>query len=560
MTMQTSCDILIIGGGAAGCVLAARLSEDAGTRVVLVEAGQDTPPGAVPADIQDAFPVSYFNPSYFWPGLNASANLGSAATPYQQPRVMGGGSSVMGMWALRGMPGDYDAWREAGAAGWGWDDMLPMFRRIEHDRDYDGPEHGRDGPIPVGRHPRATWPKFVDALVEACAKRQLPLRGDLNTDFADGAFPTPYATEHNRRVSTANGYLTDAVRRRPNLEIVADATATRIVFDGARATGAEIRHAGVTTTINAREVIVSAGGIHSPAVLMRSGIGPAADLKALGIVVQRDLPGVGRALQNHCVVNLSTRIEPHARRPAGIRTYGVACARVSSRAAGAMDGDLHFQFMQRLGAYAHGERLGMVGAALYAPVSRGAVTLTSADPAVEPKVDFRFLSDDLDRVRMRQAVRLGLDLLHDPAVAGTHGDVFLVVPSSLTRKLNRPSLRNRLLSHAIAAWLDAPAALHRHALARIGHTIDTQATSADAEIDALLDFIMPVFHPTGSCRMGRADDPDAVIDPHCRVRGVDGLRVIDASVMPVIPRANTCFPTMAVAERAADLMKAERVA
>jgi 5-(hydroxymethyl)furfural/furfural oxidase len=272
------------------------------------------------------------------------------------------------------------------------------------------------------------------------------------------------------------------------------------------------------------------------------------------------LPGVGRGLQNHCVVNLSTRIEPHARRPAGIRTYGVACARVSSRAAGAMDGDLHFQFMQRLGAYAHGERLGMVGAALYAPVSRGAVTLTSADPGVEPKVDFRFLSDDLDRVRMRQAVRLGLDLLHDPAVVGTHGDVFLVVPSSLTRKLNRPSLRNRLLSHAIAAWLDAPPALHRLALARIGHTIDTQATSADSEIDALLDFIMPVFHPTGSCRMGRADDPDAVIDPHCRVRGVNGLRVIDASVMPAIPRANTCFPTMAVAERAADLMKAERVA
>jgi 5-(hydroxymethyl)furfural/furfural oxidase len=560
MTMQTSCDILIIGGGAAGCVLAARLSEDAATRVVLVEAGQDTPPGAVPDDIQDAFPVSYFNPSYFWPSLNASANLGSAPTPYQQPRVMGGGSSVMGMWALRGMPGDYDAWRDAGATGWAWSDMLPMFRRIERDRDYDGPEHGRDGPIPIGRHPRASWPKFVDALVEACAKRQLPLRGDLNTDFADGAFPTPYATENNRRVSTANGYLTDAVRRRPNLEIVANATATRIVLDGSRATGAEIRSSAGTVTVNAREVIVSAGGIHSPAALLRSGIGAAADLKALGITPRIDLPGVGRGLQNHCVVNLSTRIEPHARRPAGIRTYGVACARVSSRAQGAVDGDLHFQFMQRLGAYAHGERLGMVGAALYAPVSRGAVALASADPSVPPKVDFRFLSDDLDRVRMRQAVRLGLDLLRDPAVAGTHGEIFLVIPSSLTRKLNRPSVRNRVLSRAIAAWLDAPHALRRHAIARIGHIIDTDANAADRDIDTLLDFIMPVFHPTGSCRMGRAGDPDAVVDPRCRVRGVDGLRVVDASVMPVIPRANTCFPTMAVAERAADLIKAERAA
>jgi 5-(hydroxymethyl)furfural/furfural oxidase len=558
--MQTSCDILIIGGGAAGCVLAARLSEDAATRVMLVEAGQDTPPEAVPDDIRDSFPVSYFNPSYFWPGLSAAANLGTAPAPYQQPRVMGGGSSVMGMWALRGMPGDYDAWREAGGTGWGWSDMLPAFNRIESDHDFDGPEHGRNGPIPVRRHPRASWPRFVEALTQACVTRQLPLRADLNTDFSDGVFATPYANAGDGRVSSAMGYLTAAVRRRSNLEIVGQATAARIMLDCARAVGAEIRHAGGAVTVSAREVIVSAGAIHSPALLLRSGIGPADELRAHGIAVHADVPGVGRGLQNHCVVNLSTWITPEGRRPASIRTYGVACARISSRMAGAMEGDLHLQFMQRLGAYAHGDRLGMVGAALYAPVSRGSVTLASVDPAAMPNIDFRFLAEDLDRARMRQIVRLGLALLHDTGVAQTHGEIFLVVPSSLTRRLNRPSLRNKLLSHAVAAWLDAPPVLRRHALARVGHIIDTDAAASDAEIDGLLEFIMPVFHPTGTCRMGRTDDPLAVTDPHLRVRGIEGLRVIDASVMPVIPRANTCFPTMAVAERAADLMKVGRAA
>jgi 5-(hydroxymethyl)furfural/furfural oxidase len=556
--MTTSCDVLIIGGGAAGCVLAARLSEDAGTRVVLAEAGRDTPPGDVPADIRSIFPISYFNPGYFWPALSAVTNVGAAPAPYSQARVMGGGSSVMGMWALRGMPQDYDAWRAAGAAGWGWDDVLPAFRRIERDLDCDGPLHGKDGAIPVRRHPRATWPAFVTALADACARRQLPPRDDANGDFADGTFPTPFAnTAEAGRASSAIGYLDATARRRPNLEVRAGVRATRLLFDGARVVGAEFRRGEATATVHAAETIVCAGAIHSPALLLRSGIGPAAPLKALGIAPLVERPGVGQGLQNHFVVNLATWLKPAARQAAALGTYGVACARVSSHLDGARPGDIHLQFMAKLSAYPHGDRLGMVGTALYAPLSRGTVELASADPDVPPVVDFRFLSHPLDRARMRKAVALGLDLLEDPAAAPTHGEVFIVVPSSLTRRLNRPSLRNRLLSSVVAAMLDAPEPVRRLALARVGQRIDPSERSTQA-LDALLEHVMPVFHPTGTCAMGRADDPAAVTDPDCRVRGVEGLRVVDASIMPEIPTANTCIPAMMVAEHAAARIGAER--
>jgi|SRR6185369_6295504 len=544
---MTPWDVLIVGAGAAGCILAARLSEDPRCRVLLVEAGIDTPPEAVPADISDAYPVSYANPAYFWPGLTATARPGSAAAPFGQACVMGGGSSVMGMWALRGMPGDYDAWRNAGAAGWGWSDVLPAFRRLERDLDVAGPLHGDSGPISIQRNPVERWPAFVRALATAAEGRGLPLRSDLNGDFADGVFAVPATSDAFGRASAARGYLTTEVRKRNNLSIETDALVTRLVFANRRVNGVELRRANLVNTIPAREVVLSAGAIHSPALLMRSGIGPAGDLAALGIAPVADLPGVGAHLQNHPLVMLATVIAPHARQSPALRSYPMACARASSFHPGAPPGDLHLQFVARTSANSHGTRFGVIGAALYSPVSRGRVSLVHASPNVPPRVDFNLLSEGSDRAQLGAAVRLVLKIADDPAVATLRGPLFVPRESSLIRRLSRPGLGVQLASMAVAALLDSP--LRGMAVRRAGTLVFPRRD--DRLIDQLLDRVSPMFHPTGSCRMGRADDPSAVVDPLCRVRGVAGLRIVDASIMPVIPRANTCLPAMMIAEHAA---------
>ena len=542
-------DVVIVGGGAAGCVLAARLSEDRGVRVALIEAGADTPPGAVPADIVDTYPRAYFNPAYFWPSLKASGRAGSSDAPYLQARIMGGGSSVMGMWALRGSPADYDAWRDAGASGWGWNDVLPAFNRVERDVDHDGPLHGHGGPIPIRRHRSEVWPGFASQLAAAAGRKGLALREDINADFADGVFPVPVTNDAGGRVSAAAGYLDAGVRQRPNLSILAGAEAISVVLKGRVAQGVKVRRGNAVEMIAATETILSGGAIGSPVLLMRSGIGRVNELNVLGIEPLLDLPGVGRGLQNHCVVNLGMPIAARARQADSLRTYGLACARLSSGHREGRPGDLHLQFIARTSDYAHGDRLGIVGAALYAPLSRGAVTLTSPEPRVPPRVAFRLLDHPADRTRLASAIGFVLFLLDDPAMAEIRGEVFAVAPNSLVRRLNGPSAFNRAAATVLAAILDAPEPFRGLALRRAGRVLPSPVSSTAPE--DLFDTVTPIFHPTGTCRMGGASDSGAVVDPSCRVRGVDGLRVVDASIMPRIPTGNTCLPTMMIGEHAA---------
>ncbi len=465
---------------------------------------------------------------------------------------MGGGSSVMGMWAIRGVPADYDAWCEAGASGWGWNDVLPAFNRIERDLDYDGPLHGAQGPIPIRRHGRASWPGFAHRLAGAANRNGLSLREDINADFADGVFPVPVANTPDGRVSAAMGYLTAGVRQRPNLCILSGVEVISIVIKARVARGVKIRRGGVTETITGRETILAAGAIWSPALLLRSGIGPADDLQALGIEPRFDLPGVGRGLQNHCVVNLAMPIAKQAQQARGLRTYGLACARFSSTHPDARPGDLHLQFIAKTSNYPHGDRLGIIGAALFAPCSRGAVTLRSPDPAAQPSVEFRLLDHPADRARLAFAIAFALGLLDDPVMKEIRGDVFAVAPGSIVRRLNRPSTLNRIASAALAVILDAPKPIRRLALRRAGRILPSPLSTISP--DDLLDYVTPIFHPVGTCRLGRAGDTSAVVDPQCRVRGIEGLRVVDASIMPSIPTGNTCMPTMMIGEHAAKLI------
>lgn len=550
-------DFLIIGGGSAGAVIASRLSEDPQTRVLLVEAGRDTPPDALPADIADTFPASSLNPDYFWPGLQAIRSSGSPVRPFPQARIMGGGSSVMGLWALRGLPSDFDAWVAAGAEGWSWADVLPYYRKLEDDFDRDQSQ-AKPGPYPVRRLPRDEWPAFVTAIESAANAQGLPPIQDINEQPGQGFFPMPLSQDLTTRASSARSYLTAAVRRRPNLKILAEARATGLRFDGLKACGATIAHGGGSKDISAREVILSAGAIHSPAMLLRAGIGPADELHKNGITPRIDRPGVGRNLQNHPYLHFALTLPPRSRLRNDLRRFAIAGARISSGQEGAPPADLLLFTIGRVSSRSYGTDVAMVGCALYAPYSRGAVTLASKDAGVPPSINFRLLEDPRDPPRMLVAARFAESLLCNPGVSAAYSDAFLLPPVMSLHQFNRPGVMGDLLAVAAKAVLNAPAAVSRRVIDRVirpGQWFANKHERQNLTDEQLLAAAAPMAHPVGTCSIGRADNPMAVVDRSCRVYGVHNLRVVDASVMPRIPSANTNLPTIMIAERAADLIR-----
>jgi choline dehydrogenase-like flavoprotein len=545
-------DILIIGGGTAGCVLAARLSEDSRRRVRLIESGRDTPPGALPDDVDDLFPRAYANPAYFWAGLKAVARAGSQPKPFTQARILGGGSTVMGLWALRGLPADYDGWAANGADGWSFRDVLPYFNKLERDHNMSSPEHGADGPVSIRRIPYDGWPVFDQALATAAKHQGLSLRPDLNARHIDGVFSIPTSTDGGRRVSAPSAYLTPEVRRRDNLDIITEAYAQALLFDAAKAVGALVaRPDGSTATLRAREVIVSAGAIHSPHLLMKSGIGPADRLGERGVPVIVDSPEVGANLQNHLFTHLGAVVRPEARQSPRLRNYAIAGARLSSGVAGAPPGDLFVSFIARTSGYATGNRLGMVGPSLYAPFSRGRVSL--GDPNGPPAVDFNLLSDPRDAERLIHASRFARALLADAEVRNATYEAFVLPPNPPIRLLNSPGLSSWLLNQAIAGVVGLGRMPRKAALRAVLKPGKLLADIRDQDefAELALAGATPMFHPAGTCAMGK------VVDSQARVIGVENLRVVDASIMPIIPRGNTNIPTIMLAERCADQIKAE---
>jgi len=548
-------DFLIVGGGSAGCVLASRLAAG-GASVLLLEAGADTPPGHVPADIRDLYPRSYSNPAYFWPGLKA--DLGPIGRPgprpFPQARVLGGGSSVMGMIALRGIPGDYAGWVEAGAAGWGWEDVLPAFRRLEDDWDFDGELHGRGGPTVIRRHHEADWPPFTRAVAAAAARRGLPLVDDMNADFKDGHGRLPLSATNACRVTAASAYLDEAVRARPNLRIECDTFVERLLWNGPRCVGVAAIRDGRRCELRALETILAAGAIHSPAIMLRSGAGPPDALARLGIRPVLELAGVGANLQNHPVVYLAAHLRPHGRQPPWLRPHFLSGLRFSSGADPALRADMLMLVMNKSSWHGLGQAIAGLGVALYLPLSRGFVRLRSADPQVPPDVRFAMLAEPRDRERMVAGLGLALELMEDDAVRALRHELFATGYSATVRRLNEPGLRNVVVTELLAAILDGPDRLRRNLIRwgiAGGEREPAPRTRAAWLERTVRRHAFGTYHPAGTCRMGASTDPLAVVDASCRVLGAEGLRIVDASIMPLLVRANTNVPVLMLAERAA---------
>jgi choline dehydrogenase-like flavoprotein len=524
-------DYIIVGAGPAGCVLAARLSEEPAVRVLLLEAGP-----------RDTDPYIHW-PAGFYRLTSSTRNTwGYETAPlahvdgrrmwFPQGRVLGGGGSINAQVFTRGYPKDYDEWAEEGCAGWSFADVLPYFRRFEDNERFSNAWHGTGGPIavsdPISPHPMSK------AFVRAAQEAGIPYNPDFNGERQEGCGLYQVTQRRGRRSSAAIEYLRPALQR-SNLTVRTRALATCILLEHGRAVGVEYVEGDGRTPQTARadaEVLITSGAIGSPKLLLLSGIGPANELRALGIAALQELPGVGRNLQDHIDVyvisefsgrySYNKHTQLHRQLWAGIQYYAFGCGPVTSNLAeaggfwyadpGARSPDVQFHFLPGSGLEAgviklceHGCTL---NSAFLRPHSRGAVRLASADPFVHPLIDPNYFAEEHDRRMSIGGLRLAREIMAQPAF--------------------RPYLRaERLPGPEVQSDAEVFTYAKRH-----GKTD---------------------YHPVGTCKMGV--DAMAVVDPELKVRGIERLRVCDSSIMPRLVSSNTNAPTLMIGEKAADLIK-----